>query len=732
LSAGSSGVHPLDGDREGGATAPRHDHRLLVAALGATLLLVVVWLLDISGLVDLTSRPLPGRFCQAVTGVAVIAWSWWTVHWLRSRARAARESLSLWPWALPLAVVVSLIVRLVGIEWEAGTGYYRDEGIYEATARSINAGNLFPGSFIYGHFPFYTLALASWLYERFPDLSGWLYGVLFDRHTAHDHLWLTLRAVCALFGAATVVPVFLAAERVAGRLAAALAAILIVFSPLYNEITHLVISDVPAAFFAALVLPFAARLVVAPSPLLRDWLWAGAAAGLAAASKYPAGVVAVAIVAAWARQLVVSRRFSWSLLWAGLAAIGAFLAAMPALLIRSDRALAGEGRDLLFGFRQYGQGGWIGVVRESDALFYGERLWQSFGFPALVLGVAGLLLAPRALRGRVAWLLPFPVLYLLLLDSMSMSVRRNLLPVLPWLALLLGIGGAILIERLVELPGIARRPAVVRRVAVGLVLAVLLFVPVRATIEQDLRYTRASTSEAALAWIVEHVPPGARIVKESYTPKLDELPYEVLQSRFAARRTLSEIRDPANDFLLLSWSAYGRFLQQERLTQPHHRVYSERYQEMLRWDKVRDFAPGRTRLGPYLSLFRLEPEDGDPASERTYAAAEAAFVSPPAHASRSAAGNLHIEAADGFVLFKGHFAAGRYGLRVVGGEVPPTGRVEVRASDGEVVEVARFEAGSATVALERAEKYFFYVRLEAGSTLERFEVRRLAGAGVGG
>jgi hypothetical protein len=412
--------------------------------------------------------------------------------------------------------------------------------------------------------------------------------------------------------------------------------------------------------------------------------------------------------------------------------MGAFRAAMPAFLVHAEKAFAGEGKDMLFGFRQYGRGGWIGVVRESDALFYAERLWQSFGLPALVLGVAGLLLVPRALRGRIAWLLPFPVLYLLLLDSMSMSVRRNLLPVLPWLALLLGIGGAILVARLLELQGIARGPVVVRRVAVGLVLTVLLFLPVRATIEQDLRYTRASTSEAAVAWIVEHVPPGARIVKESYTPRLDGLPYEVLQSRFAARRSLSEIRNPANDFLLLSWNAYGRFLKAEQLTQPHHRVYSERYQEMLRWEKVRDFAPGRTRLGPYLSLFRLEPEDGEPASERTYAPAEAALVSPPAHASRSATGSLHIDAADGFVLFKGHFAAGRYALQVVGGEVAPTGRVEVRASDGEVVEGARLAAGSATVELERADKYFFYLRLEAGSTLESFEVTSLAGTGVGG
>jgi 4-amino-4-deoxy-L-arabinose transferase-like glycosyltransferase len=701
-----------------------------VLALGSSALLVALWLLDVSGTVALTDRPLPGRLCQAAAGLAAIAWVAWIAHWVRGRARSARSGGSWWPWALPVAIVVSLAVHLVGIEWEAGTGFYRDEGIYGAAAEAINDGDLFPVSFIYGHLPYYALAFAAWLYERFPDLSGHLYGALFDRHTPHDHLWLTWRAVCALFGAATVVPVFLAAERVAGRLAAALAAALVVFSPLYNEITHLVISDVPSAFFAALALPFVARLLTVDRPPLGDWVWAGVAAGLAAASKYPAGVVAVAIVAVWARQLAVTRRFSWSLLWAGLAAIGTFFAAMPAFLVHGDQAFAGEGKDLLFGFRQYGRGGWIGVVRESDALFYAERLWQSFGPPALVLGLLGLLAVPRALRSRVAWLLPFPVLYMLLLDSMSMSVRRNLLPVLPWLALLLGVGVASLALRLAGLERVAAQPAAARRGVVGVLLAAALFVPVRATVEQDLRYTRASTGEAAVAWIREHVPSGARIVKESYTPRLDALPYSVFQSRFAARRPLEELRDPANDYLMLSWNAYGRFLREERLTQEHHRVYARRYREMLGWRKVREFAPGRTRLGPYLSLFRLEPETVDLRSERIFSAAEVSYVSPPASALATPTGALEI-ASPGFLLFKGHFAPGRYALRVAGAEVAPAGRVEVRTRDNEAIADAELRGGSAVVELREPEKYFFYLRLAPGSLLERFEVAPEAAAAGG-
>ena len=38
-----------------------------------------------------------------------------------------------------------------------------------------------------------------------------------------------------------------------------------------------------------------------------------------------------------------------------------FGAVMPAFVANSEEVFVGQGKDLLFGFRQYGKGGWIGV-----------------------------------------------------------------------------------------------------------------------------------------------------------------------------------------------------------------------------------------------------------------------------------------------------------------------------------------------------------------------------------
>ena len=58
-----------------------------------------------------------------------------------------------------------------------------------------------------------------------------------------------------------------------GQWAGAMAALLLIFSPLYNAGSHLNTCDVPSAFFAALCLLFVARLI--DEERTRDYLLAG-------------------------------------------------------------------------------------------------------------------------------------------------------------------------------------------------------------------------------------------------------------------------------------------------------------------------------------------------------------------------------------------------------------------------------------------------------------------------
>jgi 4-amino-4-deoxy-L-arabinose transferase-like glycosyltransferase len=170
----------------------------------------------------------------------------------------------------------------------------------------------------------------------------------------------------------------------------------------------------------------------------------------------------------------------------------------------------------LFGFRQYGRRGWIGVMPESNAVWYGGQLLASFGLPVLALGALGWPWLDREARRRWVWMLPFPAFYLILLASMSMVVKRNLLPVIPAMAALLGTG-------LAGWLAVSRRKwpsSKMARWASTMVVAALAL-PVYRTVTQTLAFSRQSTRELAAGWINAHVPQASAIIKESYTPHLD-------------------------------------------------------------------------------------------------------------------------------------------------------------------------------------------------------------------
>lgn len=704
--------------------------RVAWAAAALWALLLLAWFLDITGRLH---APQVGA---AVAILAVLATLGWLGGLLRTALRAGGERRAR-AIALSAVVLLALAVRLAGISHEASGRYYADEGTYYHHASKIDEGEILRRSFVYPHLTYYLDAITLWTAGLFPGTVARLGEMAFGLDDPLAVSWVLLRLVVALLGALTAVPVFLLARRLAGLPGGVAGAALLIFSPLYNAGSHLNTCDVPSAFFATLCLLGAARLLDGEST--RGYVLAGVAAGLAAVSKYPAGLSAVAIVAVWLRWRIVRRNFSWGLLWAGLAALAAFVGAMPSLLAYPDIAFGG-GHGMFFGVHQYGRGGWIGVVKESNGLFYLENLAESFGWPALVAGLAGLALLGRERLGRLLWLLPFPALYWLLICSMNMVVKRNLYPALPALAAFLGAGLGALVafawrprRDSANAAGTAAtaRPAALTLALRGSAVLVVLAcftLPVWATAEQAAGLIQPTTREQAAGWIRQHLPPGARIVKEAYTPELDPREFAMLENRFAGRFTLEELRDGDNDYLLLAGDAYQRFLNPELTVKPHQRQIAQRYQAILDgWHPIEEWFPSDTRLGPILKLYRLEPLPGDCAPSHEMPAADA-FV--PDSTMRVGEERVVFTAGQ-WAMVKGCFPAGVYTLTARGTGLPG-GAGEVRVVSLESGEVGRFPLRGVNVGnagpltLSRPGKYLFYLYLPAGSTLDGVAVGPLS------
>ncbi len=575
-------------------------HLLFVLGLVAPIL---AWIMSVAG-----HPPPPNLSRLLVIGGLVIA-GWWWIRFVDGQARHCAATMRFGRHLLWALAVAAVIASFAGIDHEASIRFNGDERTYVGHARQINQGHWVRDSFIYPHLLYNLSALTLWGRSLFTPAVDGVIAAIWGSGGEEETVWILLHGLTALFGMATPVLTFMLGRRLANARAGLVGGFLALASPLILETNHLLLCDVPAAFFVLATLVVVARLV--DEERWSTYLVAGALAGLAAGSKWPAGLVALAIALVWLRWRVLGwrrreavRRWQWGLFGAAGTAIATLLASTPSLMVIPEKALYGE-KDLFFGVRLYANRSWAGIAKESNAAYYGQLLLESFGWFALVAGAIGLLLLARGRRGRVMLVGAYPLLQLGLALSMSIAVKRTLHPILAALAALLGIG-------LIRLFDLAWSRGWLWRLTAGLGLTATLLVPAVAGTLEVVSLATPTTRDACVTWIAANVPKGTRILREHYTPRIED-PWDSEQRRFAVRWSPEELADPHNDYLLVAGPAYSRFMDPALHTKPFHKEIQAEYERLFAThEKVAAFEPSRTRRGPLLELYRLRGQRTEP------------------------------------------------------------------------------------------------------------------------
>ncbi len=314
------------------------------------------------------------------------------------------------------------------------------------------------------------------------------------------------RVSVAVLGTLAIWLLYLTGRRLFGRgvglLAAALEAV--AFLPVFYA--HFALNDAP------LLVPVTLSLLGCAGIVRRerwsDFVLAGVGLGLGCATKYTCGIVALPLAVA----LVSSRgREGHSMLAgaavAGVGAIGSFLLADPyALLASSELRYGITHQASASSVPKLGAGGGNGLV------YYLWSLTWGLGWAPTLMALGGAVSV--WFRDRRSWwlLVPPTLVFLAFMDMYVRHFGRWLLPVFPLICLLAAAGGY-------ELVRCGRRRG--RRWELGAAIAATATLCGQGlvySLHSDLVLSRPYTAALARAWMVAHIPAGARVVIEPVVP----------------------------------------------------------------------------------------------------------------------------------------------------------------------------------------------------------------------
>lgn len=426
-----------------------------------------------------------------------------------------------WHWgALALVILLGAGLRVWGIDFGLPYTAAPDEPTHFRIAlRIFQTGNLNPGWLNYPSLMFYINALAlvpfywvgNWLGVftspldlTLPEVVTMGVGLL-----AIPAEFLYVRWVTAAFGVASLGVMYHLGRKLTGNAwGGVIAALLLAVSPgaVYNS--HMFRPDSYAVFFALLSTLFALRLL--DDPRLRNYIWAGIAAGCAVSSKYNLPLIVAPIIAAhFLRAGGIAGFKRKEIYFAGVASILGFLLTTPYVVLDFPLFMRG------FGYEIFAQA-------EGHAGFEGNTLpWYLWYVWAMEGGLAILALAQAArlviARSKIGLtLLAFPVVYFIFINQFIVRNDRTILPLLPFLHLLAAMAVIDLAAAVTRLH--SRGLGVV---SAALTCGVMVWLPLQTSIADDLRWTARDSRDTAREWIAANLPSGARVAQEAYTPYVD-------------------------------------------------------------------------------------------------------------------------------------------------------------------------------------------------------------------
>ncbi len=403
--------------------------------------------------------------------------------------------------ALGSILMLTLYLRLYGIDWglpsrlDPNYSYHPDEAFLFLWSQWLAQGKVVGKEFIYGG-TFYFVILRACMY------FGDMFREMIGGFNALANAILVARYLQVFLALLTMLLVYECGRLLYDRRTGLIAALILALAPAHIVATQTVRPDAISAFLITLIVLMATKLLKSESTDQRKLLvYTSIAIGATAAFRLP--LIGFGIMPAFAyiiaRQRSIGAPFWKSLvnsnvLWFTVMVVCTFVVLSPHPLMYPDAFMQGISTTMLYETRVFPDA----MDRGPIFFQYGWRLLsQALGYPAyfLVLGGVAYLLARRRMEDKI--LLAGIGLYFVMLSSITWTVIRYTLPMLPLLAL----AGGVAVIRLFE--GI--RQYYLKIIFYGMAGLFLVW-----TLAADLALVNVVASKnvrvIASEWLTEHIP----------------------------------------------------------------------------------------------------------------------------------------------------------------------------------------------------------------------------------
>lgn len=408
-----------------------------------------------------------------------------------------------WGLAVGALLLGAFLVRIWGVGHGLPYAYNADENAhFVPKAIGLFGHDMNPHYFV--NPPAYTYVL----HVVFQVWFGGREGVSATYATNPTEVFVAARVTAAVMGTLAVWLLYLAGTRLFDRRVGLLAAGLLAVAFLPVFYSKLALNDVPT--LAPVCLCLWASAGILRFGRTRDYVVAGLALGLAAATKYTGGIVLLPLAGAALVQFRAPGGRGPALKGVAIAgglALTGFVLANPYAVLSFSEFLDGLAHQNDAAADTAGK---LGLSQENGVLYYLWTLTWGLGWIPALLALGSL---PRLYRdeSRLVWVLaPAPLVFLVFMGIQGRFFGRWVIPILPILCVL----AAYLAVELAEWG--ARRHPRLRPTLMAIAVIAVCGQGAVAVLHSGQVLSRGDTRNSARAWMVANVP-ATQVVRDGQT-----------------------------------------------------------------------------------------------------------------------------------------------------------------------------------------------------------------------